>query len=322
MEPGRPQIIRRRIISWAAVAAVGVGLYLAAGLLPGARGVEGELRWRIARLGMVSKNFDLDTGVLMSRYLRERPKESARAVRRWLDEWPAEELSPLFDVLQVPLMGQPDDAPLRDVVLDWVVSLPLEERAALLPDIGEFWLRAAEPDVPPSSRAWARHEPKLDVGRLAERLSPDETAWVALLMAALDYMRYFDELRFVRGDADRDELLLRAFCARRAFLGEELCRDRPVRRGPCRLWFIIDVDAERLVALLDDPCEDVRDAAGRMLALAGDPRGLPGYCEFLNAWGNDPHADRVLESIYGADWRSLSESCRATRLPRERDGGE
>ncbi len=321
MEPGPRRIFVRRITSWVGTSAVAVGLYLAAGLLPGARGVEGELGWRFARLG-TSQKFDRDTTLLVSSYLHERPEEAALAVRRWLNEWPADEMWQLFDLLQVPLMGLPDDAPARDAVLDWVMSLPLEERAALLPGIGELWLRAAEPDVPPFSRAWARFEPKLDVGRLAERLSPDETAWVALLMAALEQMRYFDEPHFIRGDADRDELLLRSFRARWASWAEELLGDRPLRSGPCRLWFIIDVDAERVVALLDDPCEDVRDAAARMLALAGDPRGLPGYCEFLNAWGNDPHADSVLESIYGADWRSLSESCRATRLPRERDGGE
>lgn len=304
----------RRIVSWVSTLAAGALMLVGAMRLPGARGAEGELRWRLARLASASPRFERDMGLLVAAFADTRLASCAAEARRWLVEAPAELRPRLLHLLWVPVRTAASDAPLREVVLDWVMSLPPAERAALLPGIGELWLAAATGSA--DRGALLFREVQVDVARLAARLHPDDTAWLALLMSSLAQQAPLEQLGVLRNDAERDELLFRSLAAAGAPL-----RDSTGRRGRCRLWYIVDLDAERLAALLDDPSADVRYAAGRTLALAGDARGLARYCEFLDAGPRpDPLADAVLGGIYGPDWRSLCESCRATRLPRERDG--
>ncbi len=60
-----------------------------------------------------------------------------------------------------------------------------------------------------------------------------------------------------------------------------------------------------LATMLRDQLTDVRYAAGRLLSVGGDERGLPVFAEWLQT--RPPSLDageRLMRALYGADWRS------------------
>lgn len=67
--------------------------------------------------------------------------------------------------------------------------------------------------------------------------------------------------------------------------------------------------SERLLALLDDADTRVSWSAGRILAVSGDPRGVPAVCRWLQ-WNPQmvTCADKLMTALFGPDWRDLCES--------------
>ena len=62
-----------------------------------------------------------------------------------------------------------------------------------------------------------------------------------------------------------------------------------------------------LAGMLQDSIADVRQAAGRWLAVAGDDRGLPAFSEWLQTRPSSRDAaEELMRTLYGDDWRSRS----------------
>jgi hypothetical protein len=95
------------------------------------------------------------------------------------------------------------------------------------------------------------------------------------------------------------------------------------RRETAHTWpHIALANADALAGLTDDADEQVRWAAGRMLAVCGDERGLPAVDEYVRT--NPGRAGPVvglLDDFLGPDWRKPFESGGAARQPGAGDGG-
>jgi hypothetical protein len=104
--------------------------------------------------------------------------------------------------------------------------------------------------------------------------------------------------------------------------------------GPGRTWasgrdapllpldWAVRLSPDDLAALLDDPIEQVRWGAGRILAAAGDARGLPVFREWLQSHPRrTADADAVMSGIYGPEWRELHARSSPTGQPGAGDGG-
>jgi hypothetical protein len=79
---------------------------------------------------------------------------------------------------------------------------------------------------------------------------------------------------------------------------------------------------EQVVELTRDSVNQVRWAAGQILAVCGDQRGLPALCEWLQTKPKGgAAAEKVLSELFGPDWRKPFESGRAASQPSTRDGG-
>ena len=82
------------------------------------------------------------------------------------------------------------------------------------------------------------------------------------------------------------------------------------------------LSVERIVGMLDDPIAEVRWGAGRILAVAGDRRGLPAFTEWLRQHpARRRAADQLMTELFGPEWRQLGESGGATSQPGAGDGG-
>jgi hypothetical protein len=160
----------RRFLSWLGALSVGAAVIVGAAHLPGARGAEGELHWRLERLATASPRFERDMGLLVAAFSDAQPAACAAEVQRWLAASPVGLRPRLLHLLWAPVRMAAPDAALREVVLDWVMSLPLAERAALLPVVGELWLSAAT--ISPAGEALRFQEGQVDFGRLIEFLQP------------------------------------------------------------------------------------------------------------------------------------------------------
>jgi hypothetical protein len=103
---------------------------------------------------------------------------------------------------------------------------------------------------------------------------------------------------------------------------DPLTPDAPlVRLSAEQLRAELRVPPERLAELLADPLPAVRQAAGRILALAGDARGLPALDEWRRTRsGLPPEARALLADLYGEDWEDALESRSATRAASTSDG--
>lgn len=86
-----------------------------------------------------------------------------------------------------------------------------------------------------------------------------------------------------------------------------------------QLWLSVD----DLATMLSDPISEVRWGAGRILAVAGDERGLPALREWLKHNPRfTPLADKLMIDLYGPDLRSRSARGSATSQPGPRNGSQ
>lgn len=100
-------------------------------------------------------------------------------------------------------------------------------------------------------------------------------------------------------------------------------RGEPIRAlGDAELAEQLRLTPEELREMLSDPIDEVRWGAGRMLAIAGDARGIPAVCEWLAAnprWAG--LMDELMRDLYGPGWRAFGESRGAASQPGEGGGG-
>lgn len=209
--------------------------------------------------------------------------------------------------------GEEDGEEITVVLAEWFDGASLEERLAHLPYSFVCWLRAhgvAPVDDPGVVGQWA-----LDL----EALPPDELRWLlAVTLERAEPARTFIEFLLLQAPP-ADE------AARRLRLLDGLDRAATVRTALERRELQpLDV-AELLAALppaldlldrLGDPNPAVRQAAGRLLAVCGDARGLPGLHEWLRAHLRfSGPVNTLMTALFGDDWRTRDASGGPARDP-------
>lgn len=208
---------------------------------------------------------------------------------------------------------------IRALLLVWFAGASLEERRARLPYSFLCWCYAhaataspTDTDEPPRRAMAVASLPAEELRWLLavtlERSEPARTLVDDLLLApppadqAARRLRYLDGMdgaTRIRAALERGEL-------------------RPINAAD-----LVGALPPQL-ALLDrlaDPNPAVRQAAGRLLAVCGDARGLPGLHEWLRAHLRfSTPANTLMTTLFGDDWRTRDASSRPARDARPRGG--
>ncbi len=284
-----------RSISWLVTVLVVVGVWFGVMSLPGSGGLVDEIRW-LVRNGTPS---DLNRASWLIRRADDRRAGSAVDVLTELLHDPDPQ------IVRAALMFIGDWYPVDDpqvvtVYLDWLRQASTEERIRQLPNCMIGGRRFTD-----------------TLQSEAIRCLRDDRRW--LVAASLQRQ---EDVRALVEDTLFGEMAEGTRLARRLrvidALPTNLAADviaASVKAQPC------DAPAG-LESFLDDTIPEARWAAGRILAAAGDPRGLPALCEWLNTTRNrlPPQAVRMLDDLHGPDWRSNCASGSATSQPGAGDG--
>ncbi|MBU0637984.1 MAG: hypothetical protein KKB50_03905 [Planctomycetes bacterium] len=299
-------LVLRRALSWLVTLAVAAALALSITRLPGAGGLEAELRWLFGRGDRAALN------------------EAAALLHVSEEQTPGTRLHILAALLRDPNDGvvrgtltfvadlvayrwgssthENDDA--RTVYREWLAGLSDQRRLELLGPlvncIAGYW-EALEPGE------W-KHECRRWLVAATIAVDPRLQARACeLLWARQAEVDVIDRLRTLDGQAPRWQ--------------QRGARDSaPNEPGAWGALELLDVD--EYVTLLTDPVPQVRWAAGRILAVCRDSRALPAVHEWLQNAPNVPaEARAVLDQVFGVDWRTPFESGRATSQSSRRNGG-
>lgn len=208
---------------------------------------------------------------------------------------------------------------IRALLIVWFAGASLEERLAHLPYSFLCWVHAhavtappTDTDAPPrrslASASLAPEELRWLLAVTLERSEPARTLVEDLLLACppadevarrLRYLDAMDGATSVRPALERREL-------------------RPINAAD-----LVGALPPQLALLerLADPNPAVRQAAGRLLAVCGDARGLPGLHEWLRAHLRfSTPVSTLLTALFGEDWRTGDASSRPARDAGPRDG--
>lgn len=207
----------------------------------------------------------------------------------------------------------------RTMLTDWFADASLDERLAHLPYSFLCWCYVYAPATPFGETDAPPRRP-IGVGALAaeelrwllavtlERSEPARTLVDDLLLARppadevarrLRYLDAMDGATSVRAALERGEL--------RVINGGDLAGALPPQLAPL----------DRLA----DPNPAVRQAAGRLLAVCGDARGLPGLRQWLQAHLRfTTPVNTLMTALFGDEWRTHDASRRPARDPGPRDG--
>lgn len=325
----------RRSLSWAALAAGLAVLGLAAARLPGSGGLAAELRWQLARAPGPTPT------ARSMHLLREAEQRGPGASGRVLADLLAADDARIVDAalrLAADLAWQDDlaDAALADwwpALGRWLNAAGPPARQAHVAGLARClaaWFSRDDDPRPPKMRD------NLEVARPRPpppglRLGPGDLR--LLLAASLApgrdiTLHVLDTLLRDESEATRHIVLIRlrllddpAFDtsfggAAPAPWQAEIARENVADWRPlvlrCQDW---------LVAALDDPEAHVRWAAGRVLAVCRDARGLPAVRDWLRRDPRAPRGPGILETLFGPDWRDPDAGGGAAREPRAGDGG-
>lgn len=295
--------VRRRIVSWVAAAAIVTASIAAWPLVPGANGPVGELQWILTHANFNQRGHRSAASVLLTLEHAD-PQRAARVLEALLlgdnPRVARHALTLLADRLEADRMA-------RHVT------------RAIWQPVFVAWLEQAAPSFKFEQRAAAL--------RAVFSLYPDDVtdAWTALPLTQRD-ARWI-----VAGMLDRSlHVGLTAIdLVFRETESQNPLRERFLYAGQVRTRLPADATVEQLptaalmrdwsryvslaqgtlVDLLDDEAPRVRWAAGRILAVAGDARGLPAFGEWLrreHRRRNRP-ADLLMTALHGAEWRTLAE---------------
>lgn len=305
----------RRTISWLALATLlGAG---AVGLtrLPGYGGVVAEVRWLLAR-GYTHPDHHLRAAGLIVVAKHESPESHGQIFRALLrDDDPCvvrAALRILEDHLRTLPYARQD---LRRAFRTWFREASIEEKICCGPGILTC-LMQAEWQVSGDWDFWAKLDDGAGLHALTLLRSEDHRWLVASTLQDIEPARIMAE-----------GLLLGRYCCgprvslrlrRLDGLGDPVERllpeatYRPI--GSEELGQQLQIDVDELVAMLNDPIDEVRWAAGRILTVCGDERGLAAFCEWLQTTrGLTREADKLMTDLFGPNWRDACESGGATR---------
>jgi len=308
--------VARRTISWLVVLAVLVAVTLVVRRLPGAGGVADELRWLLACDNPPSRSFNRVS--LLIREAEQRQLGARAALFRELltdDDRRVVRgaLVVLADHLR-PSGTLHED--LRSVFADWFAAAPVRDKIDYLPYSLICSARAAgratEGDPP-----LAAITPL--VGSWVPALGEDDQRWIiAATLERNPDARELTQMLLFRGGPGADSVVHRL-----QYLDgvtslkypDPLDADHklePITMDALRAQYRLDAD--RLPAMLSDPLARVRWAAGRILAVCGDERGLPAFDEWLQANRRSRVAgEAIMIDLFGPEWRKRIESGGSTR---------
>ena len=319
-------LVLRRGISW--VLTLGLLSSLAIGIthLPGSGGTLDEIRWLLRRDGVPSR--DLNRASLLIRMLGREAAHTPGQVFQVLfsDKDPRivhGAMRAFIDQRQFDL-GGPCPKDMCTAYSNWFRRASVAEKTATLPQsfyicfvlVNDIYSRTVDPVLP-----W----------------DPMSSNWP--LPATGDDLRWIVAATLQRGERERHAVDLVVF--RRDGLSpydvvQRLRRldgmSPPINYSPPAVYSAVELKELRkqlwlsvddLATMLSDPISEVRWGAGRILAVAGDERGLPALREWLKHNPRfTPLADKLMIDLYGPDWRSRSARGSATSQPGPRNGSQ
>ncbi len=312
----------RRSISWLVVLTVLVAAAIAIRRLPGAGGVAAELRWLLVRDNVPPWSFNRAS--LLIREAEERhPGTRTELFRELLADEDRRlvrgALIILADHLRPSGAIQQD---LRAVFTHWFARTPLRDKIDHLPYSLICGARAA-------SRATEGHPPLAAITPLVDSwipaLSEDDRRWLvaATLERNPDARELTQMLLFRAGPGANSVVHRLRYLDGLTPLKHPDPLDpnqqlQPINPDELRAQYRLDAD--RLPAMLSDPLARVRWAAGRILAVRGDERGLPAFDEWLQASRRSTAAgEAIMIDLFGPGWRNRLESGGSTSQAGPRD---
>jgi hypothetical protein len=289
----------RRTLSWlgtlAVLAACGVGVTR----LPGAggSGLAGEVRYRITHGSHRPSGVD-DASWLLFVADEQLPGTEVRVIKQLLydpDERVVERaLTVLTDRAR---FGQANFYDFRA----WFDSASLDQKMAHL---HAALACCAAHDIRPN-QPYAFPELLLGVP-----LDDDNQRWfiVATLSRGADEREVADRMiaRDLRPDTEVCRRLRILDALRPSMVdAARTCNELIEPINPPELVRQLRIDGALLLSVLSDPNAKLRWAAGRILTVAGDARGLPAFREWLQAHPRIPlDAEKMLTDLFGPDWRT------------------
>ena len=305
----------RRAVSWigtlAVLAACGVGL----AHLPGSGGIVDELRWLLGRGRAPSQSLNRATALILFAE-KQRPGTRTALFKELLWERNPRIVRGTIGLLagQLDIRKPPDD--LLALFTQWFLASTAEERLRYQPALlacCEHLLLFQGLDLKPETRSTSQPWPlPAAVG--------DYRWLVAGTLWRQHAGRAFADGVVFRKRADLDWLSLRL-----QFLDGDAPFLENHRFPPLpadRLAATLRPSVEQVLAMVKDPDERVRWGAGRILAAAGDTRGLPALCDWVQHNPRlMPNADKLMKALFGPDWRDLCASGSSTSQSSTSDGG-
>ncbi|MBP7746510.1 MAG: hypothetical protein KA383_10275 [Phycisphaerae bacterium] len=295
----------RRLISWLGTLAVLGALAVGISRLPAQGGLVGELRWVFTQ-----------------------PIPAATKYSRTLELlWQAKQRAPdgPFNVMRVLLHD--DDTRVVQCALvlvgdsirsaaafavdwgarlfeEWFAHSTADQRFAHLPYtlLQCYWDAGSRMYAPHFAETSTRDE--VAAGQLAPWRGADDVCWIVAgtLEKGPDWRPLADAGAF------NDAAPTQHIRVRLLVLDALLTRDTafvPTPLDESTLQTELRPPLEQVLSLLTDLREKVRWAAGRILTVAGDRRGLPAFREWLKAHPNiPPGATQMLAELFGPDWRT------------------
>ncbi len=287
-------------------------------LLPGRGGGLSDLRWRITHARNVADACEEMFDWLMASEISD--SEQARILNCFVQDDDPRLVAAGLEMLADGFGGcalVADSVPRLAIFTDWFNSASMEEKMQHRTAAVRCY-------------TWVtQHGPVRDPNNAAPPVAdwpipPDYDCWRWLVSATLE-RRWTTRVRV-------DQLVYRerpnwpAVRTRLDVLNELSWTDAarmpaPHPLSPTEIDQAVRPGRARLVRMLSDELADVRMAAGRILALAGDPVGVPALVEWMEREPRSaPLADEFMTRILGPDWRMACESGSATSQPGAGDG--
>jgi hypothetical protein len=282
----------KRTISWLGTLAVLAAFCVGIARLPASGGLVDELRWALGRARGSPASFDHAERLLFA-VAHEGLGDPLKVLETLLaDEDPfvvhgtLVHIADEFRVLTGLTQGFEDEPPPAVIAFrTWFDRTTPDERLAYLPNT--LLAGAALPE------GW----------QMSPVLTRDDGRWIvaAALERNPDWRTWADRLLFGRADALEDQRTRLLVLDRL-----EDCDPGPDWPGlQCRYPDEpYALHGDDVAAYISDPHEKARWAAGRILTVARDARGLPAFREWLTAHPRIPSdAEKMLTDLFGPDWR-------------------
>jgi hypothetical protein len=291
----------RRTLSWILTLAVFAAVALVVRQLPGFGGQLAEIRWLLAQDNPEALNH---ASWLLALSASPTRNTLLPLVTELLDNDDPRVVDGTLTVLDDHgFINDSARTKLRDVLADWFRRAPVHQKVDHLRTTHQLLLPLAE---------------RLLQSDESLPLNPDDKRWaVAGTRLRAETARLRADCLVFPTSNDNARLLrqrLRTLDALPPLLAIDHGDESAARLQP--LWDTVSPTLDDLVTMLDDEIPEVRQAAGRILVVAGDPRGFPAFCEWLKPDPRlPPAAEEILTELHGPDWRSRCESSRPTSQP-------